>query len=83
MKPYLAFLDTVHYETVGRAAERLYPDETFDPALPQDWVNALYNRGFDPIGHFVTLYPKGKPAYIAPITPRGVQIAAVIASAAA
>ena len=54
--------------------------ETFDYALPQDWVNKMTERGFDPRGHFVTLYPKVGPAYMDPITEKGVRMAAIIAS---
>ena len=61
-------------------AEELYPDVTFDCALPQDWVNKMTDRGFDPRGHFVTLYPKDSVSYMAPITEDGVRMAAIVAS---
>ena len=57
-----------------------FTPETFDYALPQDWVNKMTERGFDPRGHFVTLYPKVGPAYMDPITEEGVRMAAIIAS---
>jgi hypothetical protein len=68
--------------TKGQAAEKLYSGQTYDCAIPQSFVNACHERGFDDItGHFVTLYPKGETfGYIAPITARGVEIAARIAT---
>lgn len=66
--------------TVGEAAETIYPGQCFDTALPQDWVNRMYERGFDVRGHFVTLYPRNRSAYIAPITPEGVRMAAIVAT---
>jgi hypothetical protein len=66
--------------TVYELAEQSYPGVTFDSALPQDWVNAMENRGFDVRSHFVTLYPKDSFAYMAPITPEGIRMAATVAS---
>jgi adenine deaminase len=66
--------------TVYELAEQTYPGVTFDSALPQDWVNAMQARGFDVRGHFVTLYPKDALAYMAPITPEGIRMAAIVAS---
>lgn len=34
----------------------LYPDWTVDYALPQTWVNAMYERGLDVQPHFVWGY---------------------------
>ena len=42
-------------KTVSELAEETYPGDTFDTALPQDWVNAMRERGFDVRGNFVTL----------------------------
>jgi hypothetical protein len=36
----------------------LYPGITVDSALPQDWVNACVDHGFDPRPHVVWAYPK-------------------------
>lgn len=69
--------------TVGEMAELKYPGETYDTALPQQWVDKMRERGFDPRGHFVTLYPKSGLAYMAPITDEGVRMAAIIASCSA
>lgn len=68
--------------TVTEAAEARYPGRTFDTALPQQWVNRMTERGFDPLGHFVTLYPTGNMVgfYMAPITDAGVEMAARVAS---
>jgi hypothetical protein len=66
--------------TVYELAEQTYPGVTFDSALPQDWVNAMQERGFDTRSHFVTLYPKDSLAYMAPITPEGIRMAATVAS---
>ena len=37
----------------------LYPGITVDSALPQVWVDAATDRGFDPRPHVVWAYPKG------------------------
>jgi hypothetical protein len=68
--------------TVNQAAEERYPGKTFDTALPQQWVDAMSERGFDVRGHFVTLYPTGSMIgyYMAPITDQGIEMAARIAS---
>lgn len=69
------------YETLQEAAERLYPGQTFDAALPQPWVDALCDRGLDPRSHFVWLYPTGLfCGRAAPVTQRGIEIAATILS---
>jgi hypothetical protein len=36
-----------------------YPDLVYDYAIPQDWVDAMVRRGFDPRGHVVWGYPRG------------------------
>jgi hypothetical protein len=66
--------------TVNQAAEERYPGVTFDTALPQQWVDAMSERGFDVRGHFITLYPKDSVAYMAPITTEGIRMAAIVAS---
>lgn len=69
------------HETIGEAATRLYPNTTFDTALPQPWVDRLCDRDLDPRGHFVWLYEKGRPmGRCAPITERGVEIASLLAT---
>lgn len=75
-------LHTRNQGTVASLAESRYPGRTFDTALPQGWVNNMTNRGFDPRGHFVTLYPTGSMLgfYMAPITDEGVEMAARVAS---
>ena len=40
-------------------AKLVYPDTTYDTALPQDWVNAKVRQGFDPRPVVVWGYPKG------------------------
>jgi len=68
--------------TVDDLAKACYPNKTFDTALPQQWVNRMQDRGFDPRGHFVTLYPTGSMLgfYMGPITPEGIEMAARVAS---
>jgi len=66
--------------TVNQAAEERYPGKTFDTALPQQWVDAMSERGFDVRRNFVTLYPKDSVAYMAPITTEGIRMAAIVAS---
>ena len=66
--------------TVSELAKQKYPGDTFDTALPQQWVDAMKERGFDVRGHFVTLYPFVGPAYMAPITDQGIRWAATVAS---
>ena len=65
---------------LNELAEKTYPGVTFDTALPQQWVDAMSERGFDVRGHFVTLYPKDSVAYMAPITTEGIRMAAIVAS---
>ena len=67
-------------KTVNQLAEETYPGDTFDTALPQDWVNAMRERGLDVRGNFVTLYPFVGVPYMARITDQGIRIAAVVAS---
>lgn len=69
-------------QTVEDRAKTWYPDKTFDTALPQQWVNRMQERGFDPRGHFVTMYPTGSMLgfYMAPITREGIEMAARVAS---
>ena len=52
------FLSTM--ETVGNLAKRLYPDVTFDTAMPQYWVDTMQrDYHFDPRGQVVWGYPNG------------------------
>tara|TARA_R110001583_G_scaffold22926_13_gene85471 strand:- start:200 stop:454 length:255 start_codon:yes stop_codon:yes gene_type:complete len=46
-------------ETVGQAAERMYPGVTYDTALPQTWVDAHRDEGTEVLGHFIWIYPEG------------------------
>lgn len=66
--------------TVTDLANTMYPDRTYDTALPHQWVQRMRDRGFEPVGHFVTLYPQeGQNTlgfYMAPITPQGIEMAA-------
>jgi len=57
-----------------------YPGDPFDTALPQQWVDSMMERGFDPRGHFVTLYPFVGVPYMAPVTDQGIRMVAVVAS---
>jgi hypothetical protein len=48
---------TLHFETVGEAAERILPNTTYDTALPQDWVDDVKRvTGTYPAGMFVWCY---------------------------
>ncbi len=67
-------------KNTSQLAEEKYPGDVFDTALPQNWVNAMHERGFDVRGHFVTLYPFVGVPYMAPVTDQGIRMAAVIAS---
>mgnify|MGYP005995587897 FL=1 len=61
------------------AVPRLYPDITFDYAVPSSWQQAMSDRGFDDAAdHFVTLYPVVGTAYIAPVTLEGVMMASIV-----
>jgi hypothetical protein len=51
--------DDLEMQSVKELAHQLYPDLTFDTALPQPWVDACANRGFDPRGQVVWGYPMG------------------------
>ena len=57
-------------KTKGECAVERYPNETYDAALPQSWVDYCFTNGVDPRPHFVWLYDSvlGRPA---PITPEG------------
>ena len=35
------------------------PQVPYDTALPQDWVNEVTSKGFDPRGQVVWAYPQG------------------------
>ena len=43
--------------TVDELARSLYPTITYDCALPQQWVDAVTDHGFDPRGQVVWGYP--------------------------
>ena len=47
--------------TKGELAALVYPDTTFNTALPQQWVNRCMDLGFDPNPCFVWGYPEGRP----------------------
>ena len=58
-------------------ARARYGSQCFDCALPQSWVDLMADRGIDPRGHFVWLYPAGNVfGYAAPINSAGDAIAA-------
>ena len=71
-------------KTVSELAEAKYPGRTYDTALPIQWVKQMQERGFDPVGNFVALYPKPEDQmlgfYMAPITPEGEEMAARVAT---
>jgi hypothetical protein len=50
--------DDLEMQSVKELAHQLYPGLTFDTALPQSWVKACNNRGFDPRGSVIWGYPK-------------------------
>lgn len=54
-------------ETVGEAATRLGL-KSYDTALPQDWVNACMDQGFDPRGKFVVCYDTVTLGTLVPVT---------------
>ena len=56
--------------TVGDIANRLYGGVTFDTARPISWDKAVRERGIEPNGRFVWLYPDGGPmcGFPAPLT---------------
>ena len=66
--------------TKGEAAESATNGMTYDTALPQGWVDAMYERGFDHaelIGNFVWAYPSGDVSGVPyPITQDGLIIMA-------
>lgn len=71
--------------TKGEIAGYLYgqdPDiTTFDSAVPQGWVELAISRGFDdPARHVVTCYFKDSSVRIMPVTPRGLDILATLAT---
>ena len=55
--PTLSSLPT--WTTKGDLIDLLNPQVPYDVALPQDWVNHITDRGFDPRGQVVWSYPKG------------------------
>ena len=57
--PTLANLPS--HTTKGDLIDLLNPQVPYDVALPQDWVNHITDRGFDPRGQVVWSYPFGLP----------------------
>ena len=55
--PTLASLPT--WTTKGDLIARVAPQVQCDTALPQDWVNHVTSKGFDPRGQVVWSYPHG------------------------
>jgi hypothetical protein len=51
--------DLPEYMTKGELASLVYPDITYDTALPQPWVDQCQELGFDPRPCFVWGYPPG------------------------
>ena len=63
--------------TKGEIAQLIYQDCTYDHALPQPWVDAMYDRGYDVVPHFVWIYPDSHPWGIpGPITTQGIAMLA-------
>ena len=55
--------------TVAQLAESLYPGITYDYARPISWDTLVRERGIEPNGRFVWLYPKGSIfGFPAPLT---------------
>ena len=65
--PTLELLDKYPVE-INKLAASLYPDLTFDCALPQQWVDACASRGIDLRGQVVWGYPKGVCSQPYPLT---------------
>lgn len=42
--------------TIKELADALYPGVTWDPALPQDWIEEQRTRGWEPVGAVVWGY---------------------------
>ena len=65
-------------KTKGELAEARYGKQTFDFALPQGWVDACRDRGYEVVPHFVWLYDDyvGRPA---PLTDEGDRILSLLA----
>ena len=47
------------WTTKGDLIALVSPQVPFDPTLPQDWVNLITDRGFDPRRQVVWAYPHG------------------------
>jgi hypothetical protein len=53
--------------TKGDLAQKIYPNQSYDCALPQSFVDNLHNRGYtrflcgNPAFHFVWGYPESVP----------------------
>jgi len=61
-------------------AKKRYEGIPFDSELPEHWVEACRERGFEPLGHFVWLYDTdsflGRPA---PVSLEGDRIVGLLA----
>lgn len=82
-----------HRLTKGELTTQLYPDVFYnvDCAVPQKWVDAAYDRGFeDAARHVVMVYPRhiakeeglvqNTVPFIGPVTTRGLEILCRIGS---
>jgi hypothetical protein len=67
--PNLLKTETVREMNIGISeyTSQLYPGVSFDTALPQSWVDAMANRGFDLRGQVVWGYPKEGGLYGCPL----------------
>ncbi len=67
--------------TKQEAAKERYSGQTFDYALPREWVVFMEQKGYSVVPNFVWLYPKGsiwgEPG---PITEEGDRITKLYAS---
>lgn len=56
--PHKTDFDNQHKNiTAEKLASQLYPNLIFDTSLPQQWVDLVTDRGFDPLGSVVWGYP--------------------------
>jgi hypothetical protein len=68
----------IECESKGERAARLYPDVTFDYALPQSWVDKMTELGHKNVaGNFVWIYSgEGMMGEPGPISDEGIQMLA-------
>ncbi len=67
--PSITTLGNYDRITKGELAELVYPNTTYDLALPQQWVDWAWKHDVDPRGQCVTLYEDGYTyGRIAPLT---------------